>query len=68
MRNAEEIEYSDKYFDEEFEYRHVLLPRATASKLEGFKLISEEKCKEFGIKQSRGWIHYGFHRSVLNTF
>jgi hypothetical protein len=28
-----EIEYSDKYMDDRFEYRHVLLPRVVTKKL-----------------------------------
>ena len=36
----DEIEYSDKYFDDFYEYRHVLLPKNV------FKKISKGKDKE----------------------
>jgi cyclin-dependent kinase regulatory subunit CKS1 len=29
----EEIEYSDKYDDDVYEYRHVILPKAVAKKM-----------------------------------
>ena len=36
-----EIEYSDKYYDDYYEYRHVILPK------EIFKTIKEKKfCKK----------------------
>ena len=34
--SRENIEYSEKYFDEEFEYRQVILPR------EGGNLVNEK--------------------------
>ena len=29
----DEIEYSDKYFDDYYEYRHVILPKNTFKKI-----------------------------------
>lgn len=37
----EEIEYSDKYFDDYYEYRHVMLPKEVSKKLPKGKLLSE---------------------------
>jgi cyclin-dependent kinase regulatory subunit CKS1 len=37
----DEIEYSDKYQDEYYEYRHVMLPKEIAKKMPKGKLLSE---------------------------
>jgi len=37
----EEIEYSEKYNDDEYEYRHVLLPKPIFKQLPKDKLLSE---------------------------
>jgi cyclin-dependent kinase regulatory subunit CKS1 len=37
----DEIEYSDKYQDDSYEYRHVLLPKETYKKMSRNKLLSE---------------------------
>uniref|UniRef100_A0A2I3GEX5 Cyclin-dependent kinases regulatory subunit n=1 Tax=Nomascus leucogenys TaxID=61853 RepID=A0A2I3GEX5_NOMLE len=42
------IYYSDKYDDEEFEYRHVMLPKDIAN-------------WNLGVQQSQGWVHYTIH-------
>ena len=62
MKRIEEPEYTDKYVDDNYEYRQVLLPRRIANKLDIEKLLTEEQCIELGIRQSRGWAHYGFHK------
>jgi hypothetical protein len=35
----DEIEYSDKYFDDFYEYRHVLLPKNTFKKIQKGKYV-----------------------------
>ena len=62
MRRIEEPEYTEKYMDDEYEYRQVLLPRKTAGKVSVDKLLTEKQCIELGIRQSKGWVHYGFHK------
>ncbi|RWR74235.1 putative cyclin-dependent kinase, regulatory subunit [Cinnamomum micranthum f. kanehirae] len=57
-----EITYSEKYFDESFEYRHVTLPREMAKLLPKNGLLSEEEWRAIGVQQSRGWVHYAIHR------
>jgi len=52
-----QIEYSDKYYDKIYEYRHVSLPKEYLKKLTG-KLMSEEEWRALGIQQSKGWEHY----------
>jgi len=36
------IEYSEKYMDSEFEYRHVILPKQLAKSLPQKRLLSED--------------------------
>ena len=56
------IFYSDRYYDEENEYRHVILPKEIAELLPTpMKLFSELECQSFGITQSPGWQHYVIH-------
>ncbi|RUS17346.1 regulatory subunit of cyclin-dependent kinase [Endogone sp. FLAS-F59071] len=56
-----DISYSPRYYDEEFEYRHVSLPRALARYLPQDRLMSEPEWRELGVKQSYGWEHYMVH-------
>mmetsp|Transcript_28682 Transcript_28682/g.72634 ORF Transcript_28682/g.72634 Transcript_28682/m.72634 type:complete len:105 (+) Transcript_28682:171-485(+) len=67
----DEIEYSEKYQDDTYEYRHVILPKHIAKKMYasfgyGNKntrtLLSEEQWRGLGVQQSRGWCHYECHR------
>jgi cyclin-dependent kinase regulatory subunit CKS1 len=58
-----EVEYSEKYQDEYYEYRHVTLPRDLFRRLDKRGLLLEEgQWRALGIQQSRGWVHYAFHR------
>jgi len=58
----EEIEYSDKYTDDFYEYRHVILPKVTFKKLQRGQLLTEMQWRQLGVQQSRGWQHYEVHR------
>jgi cyclin-dependent kinase regulatory subunit CKS1 len=60
---ASRIEYSEKYTDDSFEYRHVILPKETAKNLPKARLLSETEWRGIGVQQSRGWQHYAIHRS-----
>ena len=54
-----EIEYSEKYFDDYYEYRHVILPKEIMKKIpHGKTTLSEEEWRKLGVNQSRGWNHY----------
>ncbi|KAJ1530532.1 hypothetical protein ONE63_005421 [Megalurothrips usitatus] len=55
------IYYSDKYTDDKFEYRHVVLPKDMLSKISTSHLMTEEEWRRIGVQQSRGWIHYMIH-------
>lgn len=74
----DEIEYSDKYMDDLYEYRHVILPKRiakdmfklfqlpdisrTQSKAGEPRLLSENEWRSIGVQQSRGWAHYEMHK------
>lgn len=58
----EEIEYSEKYSDELYEYRHVLLPKPLYKQMPKGKLLNENEWRALGVQQSRGWIHYDVHK------
>jgi cyclin-dependent kinase regulatory subunit CKS1 len=57
-----EIEYSDKYQDDSYEYRHVILPKEVYKKLPRSRLLSESEWRGLGVQQSRGWVHYEIHK------
>jgi cyclin-dependent kinase regulatory subunit CKS1 len=52
------IQYSDKYQDDEYEYRHVILPNNIYKLIPRGRLLSDKEWRDIGIQQSRGWIHY----------
>jgi len=65
MSSSKDIEYSDKYADSHFEYRHVILPKETAKLLpqgKAMRLLTETEWRSLGVQQSRGWVHYEIHR------
>ena len=58
-RYPEEIEHSNKYYDDYYEYKHVILPEKIYKEfLKEKKLLTQEDCIKLGIKQSNGWEHY----------
>lgn len=56
-----EIQYSDKYFDETHEFRHVIIPRKYVNLISKTHLMSEAEWRSIGIQQSPGWVHYLLH-------
>ena len=58
----DEIEYSEKYNDDSFEYRHVMLPKPIFKKMPRNRLLTENEWRSLGVQQSRGWVHYEIHR------
>eukprot|EP00762_Andalucia_godoyi_P001024 ANDGO_02004.mRNA.1 Cyclin-dependent kinases regulatory subunit 2 len=56
------IQYSEKYNDDKFEYRHVILPGDVAKLVPKGRLLHENEWRQLGVQQSRGWIHYAIHR------
>ncbi|KAI9571367.1 cyclin-dependent kinase regulatory subunit [Boletus coccyginus] len=66
----EKIHYSDRYSDDHYEYRHVILPKPLLKLVpkelfdekEGtLRLLSEAEWRGIGITQSLGWQHYEVH-------
>ncbi|KAF7723225.1 Cyclin-dependent kinases regulatory subunit 2 [Apophysomyces ossiformis] len=55
------ILYSSYYTDDEYQYRHVILPQAIARHLPHFNLLSKEEWYELGVRQTKEWEHYMVH-------
>ena len=55
------IEYSDKYYDDTYEYRHVLLSKGAYTKMPKGRTLNETELRGLGITMSLGWIHYAIH-------
>ncbi|KAF8237679.1 CKS-domain-containing protein [Tricholoma matsutake] len=64
------IKYSDRYSDDDYEYRHVILPIQLLEmvpknffndKTGTLRLLAEPEWRGIGIKQSLGWEHYEVH-------
>ncbi|KAL1493777.1 hypothetical protein ABEB36_009466 [Hypothenemus hampei] len=64
--NREELQrnifYSDKYYDDKYEYRHVVLPKEMVKYVPKTHLMSEDEWRSIGIQQSKGWVHYMTHK------
>ncbi|KAJ2159730.1 hypothetical protein GGF46_002809 [Coemansia sp. RSA 552] len=59
---AIEIFYSDRYSDDEYEYRHVSLPEGLRKYLpRPLRLMKENEWRNLGVRQSPGWEHYMIH-------
>ncbi|TFK76346.1 CKS-domain-containing protein [Pluteus cervinus] len=67
----EKIHYSDRYTDDHYEYRHVILPKQLLKMIPKnffnpdetgtLRLLSEAEWRGIGITQSLGWEHYEVH-------
>lgn len=64
--HREEIYYSDKYYDDVYEYRHVILPKEISRRDPKDHLLSEDEWRALGIQMSVGWIHYHRHKPEPN--
>lgn len=67
--DSNRIEYSECYYDDRYEYRHVILPHETleerrmVQKLARMnRYLSEGEWRAVGISMSSGWIHYGMFK------
>ncbi|XP_053696334.1 cyclin-dependent kinases regulatory subunit-like [Sabethes cyaneus] len=56
-----EIQYSEKYYDEVYEYRHVSLPPELARNVPKSHLMTETEWRNLGVQQSPGWVMYMMH-------
>jgi cyclin-dependent kinase regulatory subunit CKS1 len=59
---AQRITYSERYSDDMWEYRHVILPQELAKILPKTYLMPEREWRAIGVQQSLGWEHYMIHR------
>ncbi|XP_071439893.1 cyclin-dependent kinases regulatory subunit [Hetaerina americana] len=55
------IYYSNKYEDDKYEYRHVVLPKEMVKLVPKTHLMTEAEWRSIGVQQSRGWVHYMAH-------
>eukprot|EP01084_Bolivina_argentea_P226974 383346_1 len=63
MTQRTQIEYSEKYQDAQYEYRHVILSDVAVKQVKKMgNLLSEAEWRNIGVQQSRGWVHYALHQ------
>ncbi|XP_018019500.1 cyclin-dependent kinases regulatory subunit [Hyalella azteca] len=55
------IFYSEKYQDDKYEYRHVVLPKDLVKLVPKTHLMSDKEWRGIGVQQSEGWVHYMIH-------
>jgi len=63
----EDIDYSEKYYDEVYEYRWVTVPRGMLPVFPLNRVMAEKEWRERGIVMSRGWVHYDIHSPEANV-
>ncbi|XP_038656584.1 cyclin-dependent kinases regulatory subunit 2-like [Scyliorhinus canicula] len=56
-----QIYYSNKYYDDQYEHRHVMLPKELAKQVPKTHLMFEDEWRRLGVQQSLGWVHYIMH-------
>lgn len=65
------IHYSQRYHDDLYEYRHVILPKNMLKVIPKdyfnpstgeLRILHEEEWRGLGITQSLGWVHYETHK------
>lgn len=55
---SDQIQYSEKYYDDVYEYRHVILPPDLAKYVPKTHLMTETEWRNLGVQQSPGWVLY----------
>lgn len=63
----EDIDYSERYYDEVYEYRWVTVPRAMMPVFPPNRVMQEREWRGRGIVMSRGWVHYDIHSPEANV-
>lgn len=62
-RFPDKIIYSDKYCDDEYEYRHIILTCDLYERVKRIgRLLKEKEFRSLGIKVSSGWDNYSFFK------
>ncbi|XP_029048174.1 cyclin-dependent kinase subunit 30A isoform X2 [Osmia lignaria lignaria] len=59
---SDKIYYSGKYYDDKYEYRHVVLPKEMVKSVPTTRLLREQEWRAMGVQQSQGWVHYMIHK------
>ncbi|XP_075679875.1 cyclin-dependent kinase subunit 30A [Dermatophagoides pteronyssinus] len=59
--SSKDFYYSDRYYDDKYEYRHVVLPKEYSKLIPRTHLMTEAEWRALGVTQSQGWIHYMIH-------
>ncbi|XP_049885750.1 cyclin-dependent kinases regulatory subunit-like [Pectinophora gossypiella] len=59
---ADQIQYSERYCDDVYEYRHVILPPDIARLVPKSHLMTETEWRNLGVQQSPDWLHFMVHR------
>lgn len=54
--------YSEKYTDDFYEYRHVSIPKDRIKHVPSDRTMSEAEWRDLGVQQSLGWVHYLLHK------
>eukprot|EP01059_Diplonema_ambulator_P027385 TRINITY_DN453_c0_g3_i1.p1 TRINITY_DN453_c0_g3~~TRINITY_DN453_c0_g3_i1.p1 ORF type:complete len:135 (+),score=34.56 TRINITY_DN453_c0_g3_i1:58-405(+) len=60
------IRYSDKYSDDAYEYRHVILPKEL-KRLVPNRIMTESEWRSLGVQQSLGWDQYMVHAPEMHV-
>ncbi|XP_063636065.1 cyclin-dependent kinases regulatory subunit [Cydia splendana] len=58
---VDQIQYSERYNDDVYEYRHVILPPDIARLVPKSHLMTETEWRNLGVQQSPGWLHFMVH-------
>ncbi|KOB78862.1 Cyclin-dependent kinases regulatory subunit [Operophtera brumata] len=58
---VDQIQYSERYTDDVYEYRHVILPQDIARLVPKSHLMTETEWRNLGVQQSPGWLHFMVH-------
>lgn len=58
---SENIFYSAKFSDTQYEYRHVTLPQQLAKLIPKTHLLTETEWRNLGVVMSPGWVHFMLH-------
>lgn len=63
--------FSEKYFCDGLEYRHVIFPKELYTLIPHQfvnRLLSEPEWRRLGITMSSGWVHYELHGPEPHIF
>lgn len=63
---TEDMDYSDKYADDVYEYRRVTVPRDMLQLFPQERCMNEFEWRRHGILMSMGWEHYDHHTPEAN--